>query len=110
MVMVTDDFCGYADRCDIMRYFADDDSRCPDFGIVADFDRPQHLHMGGQQHVIPDGGMAFAGVFPGAAQRHAMVNHDIIADFGCFPDDDPHTVVDEQAMSNRRSGRHSVTS
>ena len=102
--MVTDDFCGYADRCDIRRNFADDDSRCPDFGIVADFDRPQHLHMGGQQHVVPDGGMALAGVFPGAAQRHAMVNHDIIADFGCFPDDDPHAMVDEQTPADPRSG------
>ena len=30
-----------------------------------------------------------------------MVNHDIIADFGGFPDDDPHTMVNEQTMPDR---------
>ena len=99
--MVADDLCRYADCRHIRRNFADDDCGSPDFGIVADFDRTKHLHMGGQQHVVPDGRMALAGVFPGAAQCHAMVDHDIITDFGCLPDDDPHTVVDEQAPADR---------
>ena len=102
--MVTDDFFFFSDSCDIRRNFADDDSRCPDFGIVADFDRPQYLHMGRQQHIVPDGGMTLAGVFPGAAQRHAMLNHDIITYFVCFPDDDAHAMVDEQTPADRRSG------
>ena len=57
--------------------------------------------MGRQQHIVPDRGMAFAGIFPGAAQRHAMVNHDIITDFGGLPDNDPHTMVNEQTMPDR---------
>ena len=48
--------------------------------------------------------MALASLLAGAAQRHALVEHHVVADLGRLADDDAHAVVDEEALADLRAG------
>ena len=52
--------------------------------------------------------MAFALVQAGAAQRDAVVERHIRANFGRLADHDPHAVVDEEARANGGAGWISI--
>lgn len=48
--------------------------------------------------------MAFAVVFSRSAQRHALIQRAVIADFGGFPDHNAHPVIDKQALADLCAG------
>ena len=50
-----------------------------------------------------DGRMPLAFLLAGSAQRHALIQQHVVADFGGFADHDAHAVVDEAASSDVRA-------
>ena len=48
--------------------------------------------------------VAFAALLAGAAERHALVEHDPIADDRCLADDHAHAMIDEEATPDLRAG------
>ena len=48
--------------------------------------------------------MALAHVLARAAQRHVLIERDVVADFGRLADDHAHAVIDEQSLADGRAG------
>ena len=71
-----------------------------DRGALADGDGPQHLRAGADHHPVADGGVALALHQFGAAERHTVVEHDVIADLGGLTDDHTHAMVDKESTAN----------
>ncbi len=67
-------------------------------GVVAHPERPQDFGARPHQHVVAEGRVALAVVLARAAERHALVQGAVVADFGRFADDHAHAVVDEQPL------------
>ena len=75
-----------------------------DLDVVADADIAQHLGAGAHHHAVAQGGMALAFLVARAAQRHALVEQHIVADFSGFADHHAHAVVDEEAPADGGAG------
>ena len=71
-----------------------------DFGAFADSERAEHLSAAGYDDAIFYGRMAFAFFLSRTAERHALVEGNVVADNRRFTDDDTRTVVDEQSGTN----------
>jgi len=82
----------------------DDYGAGADFYVVADLDVAEDFCAGADHHTVADGGVAFAGFLAGAAQGDALVEEDVVAEFGGFADDDAHAVVDEEAAADGGAG------
>ena len=54
------------------------------------------------------GRVALAGLEPGAAQRDALIERHVVADFGRLADHDAHPVVDEQPVADCAAGWISI--
>ena len=67
-----------------------------DFHIVADRDAAENFCPRPDHHMIPQGGMALAALFTGAAERHALKQRDVVSDFGGFSDHHTHTMIDKK--------------
>ena len=80
---------------------ADDDRVGADLGAVTHVNRPQDLGAGADDHAPPERGVALALVPGSAAERDAMVERAVVADFGGFADDHAHAVIDEHAAADR---------
>lgn len=91
---------GDAVRRDIFRH----DGVGADRRVVTDRDRPEHLRTSADGDVVAHGGVTLGLRKHLTAQSHAVIEHDAVANFGGFADDDAHPVVDEKPASNRRAG------
>src|SRR5215469_8412155 len=69
--------------------------------MVADTNVAQDFGAGAHHHVIAQSGVAFAGFVAGATQGYALVEENVVADFGGLSNDDAHTVIDEEAAADR---------
>ena len=54
--------------------------------------------------VVAQRGVALAALFTRAAERDALIQRDVIADFARFADDHAHGVVDEETAADFRGG------
>ena len=73
----------------------DDDGVAADARVIADFDGADDFGARAEDDVRADGGVAFARAPRGAAEGHALVDADVVAEVGGFADDDAHAVVNE---------------
>ena len=67
-------------------------------------DRPEDLGPGADHHAVAQRRMALALVPGGAAERHAVIQGDVVADLGGLADHDAGAVVDEEAPADARAG------
>src|SRR5262245_53646190 len=86
------------------RYIFDDHRAAANFGAFADGDRPEHYRADADDNIVFERGMALAALLARAAERHALVERDPIADFARLADHHAHAVVDEEAPADRRAG------
>src|SRR3546814_16043463 len=71
-----------------------------DAGAFVDDDRPQYLRARSDDHIVAQRRVALSADavgWIGSAQRHALVDRDIVADLSRFADNNAQTVTDEQA-------------
>ena len=91
------------DRGMIGNRMNDDGSRA-DLGMVANQNVAQDFRAGSDDHIVADGGMPLAFLFAGSAQRHALIEQHVVADFGSLANDDAHSVIDKAAPSDGGAG------
>ena len=77
---------------------------CADAAIFADGDVAQDLRAGANHDIVADRRMPFPVFLARAAQGHALVQRDIVANDHRLAIDHTHTVVDEQTPPNLRAG------
>lgn len=87
-------------------YIFGDDGVGTDGRAVAECDGAENLCAGADHYLIADGRVAFAafGALPFAAEGDAVIDRAIVADDCSFADDDAHTVIDEQVLTDGRAG------
>ena len=91
-----------ADHRGVGRDVGDHDAVGADLGAVADRDRPEQLGARPDRHVVLHGRVALAGGEARAAERHALIERDVVADLRRLADHDADAVVDEQAVADLR--------
>ena len=98
------DAAGDAYDYGVGRDFIYDDRACADLAIIPYLERAEYLRARAYNNIAADGRMAF--LFPptGPAEGDAVVDGDVLADFGGFADNDPHAVVDKEAGTDLCAG------
>ena len=86
------------------RHVAHDDGVRADLRAVADVDRPEDLGAGADDHALAERRVPLALVPRRAAERDAVVERAVVADFRRLADHDPHAVVDEHPPPDRGAG------
>ena len=99
-----DDAPRHANHGAIRWHVLDDHGVGADAYALADGNRAKDLGAGTDHHAIGQRRVAFAFVPGGAAQRDAVVERDIVADYGGFPDHHAGAMVDEEAAANGGTG------
>src|SRR3712207_615746 len=62
--------------------------------------RSKNLSTCSNEHIVSYCRVSFACVVPSTSKSNSMIYNNSISNFCCFSDDNPHTVVDKNAMSN----------
>src|SRR5258706_4287721 len=96
--------CRYTDRRSAGWNISDDNGIGSDARPVTDCYRAQNLGAGPQHHPIAQRGMALAFIPRCAAERDAVVNSAVVADFSGFADHNANAMIDEKAAPDLRSG------
>src|SRR5271156_452398 len=99
-----DDLPGHPDDYGARRHLLDHDGVGADPAVVADFDRAENLGSGADRDAVTDGGVAFTGHPPGAAEGDAVEDRDVFTHLRGFPDHHAGRVVDEQAGTEYGGG------
>ncbi len=86
------------------RHVTDDDGVGTDTRIVTNHDGAENFCPRAHHNVIAKGGVALLGFQRCSTQRHAVVEHAILADNGSFANNYAHTVVNEKAWPNLCAG------
>ena len=73
-------------------------------GVVSDPEGAEHLGARADEHVVPQGGVAFAVVLARTAQGHPLVQRAVVANLRRLTDHHAHTVVNEQPPANGSAG------
>src|SRR3989442_10315715 len=76
---------------------------CADLDVVANADAAQHLRAGSNNHAISQSGVPLALLVARAAERHALIKEEIVADLGSLADDHAGTVVDKEPAADARA-------
>jgi len=71
---------------------------------VPDLNIAEKLGARADDHTIADRGVSFASIVPGAAERHTVIDQDIIAYDRRFSDDHTHSVVDKKPPTDDCGG------
>mgnify|MGYP001820787320 FL=1 len=80
----------------------DDDRPRPNSCSRSDVDGAQYLRTRADHNSVAKSWVPFLLLQAGAAQRHPLVEHDVIADLGRFADYDTHAVVDDKPATDGR--------
>src|SRR6185295_735577 len=75
-----------------------------DLGRSANFDIPQHLSPGRDNHMIPQSGMPLSLFLTRPPQGDTLEEGDVIAYFAGLTDHRSHSVVDEKAFADGGAG------
>ena len=86
------------------RHRGDEHRAGADPAVAADRDGAENGRAAEDRHRIFDGRMPLNRLRGGAAERHALIDRDVIADFAGFADDDAHAVIDKTAPADFRAG------
>ena len=78
----------------------DSHAACADAGVISDKHRAQHLGACADKHVVAQGGVAFAGILAGTAQRYSVVDGAVIPNLAGLTEHDAHAVVDKQTLAD----------
>ena len=76
--------CRNSDDGGIRRNLLKHDRSCRNSGIIAYFKGPQDLGSRAYHNIVSYGGMPFTYILAGTAERYALINKHIVADFGRF--------------------------
>ena len=95
---------GNADHGAILRHVLDDNRAAADLRIVVNGDTAKNRRVHAHHDVIAERGVALAAFFARAAERDALIQRDVIADFARFADNHAHGVVDEETTADFRGG------
>jgi hypothetical protein len=95
-----DDFAGNADDGSAGRHGMNDDGTGANFDIIAEFNVAENGSAGADDNAVANGGVTFAAYVASAAEGHALVKQNIVADFGGFADDDAEPMIDEKALAD----------
>src|SRR5579872_4587085 len=98
------DAAGNSDYGGIIGDGVDDHRSSADFDVVADDDVAEHLGSGADDDAVAEGGMALAFFAAGAAERDALIEQNVVPDFGGLADYDARTVVDEETAADGSAG------
>ena len=91
-----------ADHGDFGRRAVDHDRVCADPRASSDGDGPKNFRAGADDDAIFQRRMALARRPGRAAQRHAVIQRDIVADLGGLADHDAGAMIDEEALADLR--------
>src|SRR4051812_6266899 len=95
---------GQADRGGVRGDVLQDDRPGADAGSLADCDGTEHRCADTDDGVALNRRVALAALFPRAAEGDALVHGDIVPDRGGLTNDDTHTVIDEDALTDPGTG------
>src|SRR6478672_2090034 len=88
-----------------MRWHRGHENRAgPNPAVAADRDGPEDGRAAEDRHRVFDGRMTLNRLCGGTAERHPLIDCDVIADFAGFTDDDAHAVIDKTAPADFRAG------
>src|SRR3546814_9965394 len=90
------------DRC-ARRHFLDDDRVRADARVRSDGEWPEDLGAGADHDAIAQRRMSLALVPADTAERHAVIEGDVLADLRSFTNDHAHAVIDEKAPPDARA-------
>ncbi len=76
----------------------------PHASMRSDVDGAEDLPPGSDNNTIAEGWVALLPLEAGSAQRHALVQHHVVADLGGFADHDTHAVIDDESSPDRGTG------
>ncbi len=99
-----DDSRGNADRRRVRRNLAEHHGACRDTGIVAYLERTENLRARADEDVVAQCRVTLACFFTGTAEGDVLVNRAVVADNGCFADNDAHAVVDKHTLADLCGG------
>ena len=99
-----DDASRHARDGAVVGHVLNDDRVAADLDVVADADVAEHLGARAHGDVVAQGGVAFAGLVAGTAERDALIEHAVVAHNGGLADDDAHGMVDKEVLANLRGG------
>ena len=99
-----DDASRHAHDGAVVGHVLDDNRVAADFDVVADADVAEHLGTRAHGDVVAQGGVAFAGLVAGTAERDALIEHAVVAHNGGLADDDAHGVVDKEVLADLCGG------
>lgn len=99
LAAMSHDMPGDTDDRAVGRDIVDHDRAAADLGVGADGDAAEHRRTHAHGHPVLDGGMTLTCLLTGAAERDALIEHDVIADDGGLADDDTAAVVYEEAAA-----------
>src|SRR5579862_10036083 len=94
---------GDADDRRVLRYRPQHHRTRSHPAVVSDNDVSQDLRTGSDHHAVAERRVALALFFPGAAERHTLVQRDVIAHYARFANHYSHAVIDEQPVADLRS-------
>ena len=77
--------------------------RC-DLDIVTDSKRTEYLCSRADQNIVPESRVTLALVLASTAERYALIQQAVVSHDRSLADDNAHSVVDEQPLSDSRSG------
>ena len=95
-----DDAPGHAHDGAVVGHVLDDDRVAADLDVVANVDVAKHLGARAHRDIVAQGGVAFAGLVAGTAERDALVEHAVVAHNGGLADDNAHGVVDKEMLAD----------
>jgi len=72
--------------------------------VLTDGNRPDERGVGSDSDVVFQCWMAFLSTHRFSAERHTVIDEHVVADIGRLTDDSAHSVVDEQSVTDVRTG------
>ena len=88
----------------IIRHRVDHHGAATDFDVVADDDAAQDFGARSYHDTVSQGGMPLSFFIPCSAQRHTLIEQNIIANLCGLPNDHTHAVIDEEAPADLAPG------
>ena len=86
------------------RHVLHDHGPGPHPGMGSDVHGAEDLPPGSDNDTIAEGWVPLLPLEAGAAQRHSLVQHHVIADLGGLADHDTHAVIDDESSPDRGTG------
>src|SRR5215216_4929442 len=94
----------HTDRRSVSRNVAQHHGAAADLGVVPDIDRAKDFGTDTDHNAVAKRRVSLPALLARPAERHRLIQGDIVTNHGCLADDDAHAMVDEEPPSDGRSG------